>query len=167
MIYVGRLKPLNEATRWQRVVLHVEKKGLKISEGCKHDWESCGIKGTAPSTGLRAGSFPCCSEQWKRDNWEAEHHRQILHFSLSLCDLICHVLLQPCDWHQGVSHWNTAWTQNKATKYFPLLLNLVTPNTTGQNPSCWNKKIFLCWAVKAALTCQMLSVLLVSPFLLK
>lgn len=165
IIYVGGFKPLNKAMRWQHVILHVEEKGLKISEGCKHDWESRGIKGTAPSTGLRACSFPCCSEQWMRDNWEAEHHHLILHFSLSLCDLICHVLCQPCDWHQGLSHRN--WTQKKWTEYLSLLLNLVTPNTMGQTPSCWNQKIFLYWAVKSALTCQISSVLLVSIFLLK
>lgn len=68
IIYVGGFKPLNKAMRWQHVILHVEEKGLKISEGCKHDWESRGIRGTAPSTGLRACSFPCCSEQWMRDN---------------------------------------------------------------------------------------------------
>lgn len=100
------------------------------------------------------------------DNWEAEHYHQILHFSLSLCDLIRHILGQPCDWHQGLSHRNTACTQNKPTKYFPLLLNLVTPNTTGQIPSCWKQKN-LYWAVKVALTCQISSVLFVSTFLLK
>lgn len=106
------------------------KKSLKISEGCKHEGESCGIKGTARSTGFRAGTFPCCLEQWMGDNWEAENHH---HDYISLKPVpLWHDLSHPtpaCDWHQDLSHWNTAWKQNKATKYFPLHLIVVTPNT--------------------------------------
>lgn len=165
MIYVGRLKALNEARRWQRIVLHVEKKGLKISEGCKHDWESCGIKGTVLSTGLKAGSFPCCSEQRMGDNWEAEQHHQILqpvppwlHLSCSTAALWLASGLEPQKYRLDTKHSN---------RIFSLFLNLVTPNTMGQIPSYGNKKIFLYWAVKAALTCQISSVLLVSTFLFK
>lgn len=110
MIYVGSLKLLNEATRWQRILLCAEKKSLKISEGCKHEGESCGIKGTVHSTGFRAGSFPCCSEQWMADNWEAKHHHHdYISFKPVLLQLDLSCPTSACDWPRDLSRWNTAW----------------------------------------------------------